>query len=48
MTTVQLSATLALAVATLVGGGRGGVREPQVGLSRATAHSEERSGSIRA
>jgi hypothetical protein len=47
MTTVQLSAILVLAVATFVGGGRGGVGEAHVGLSGATAQSGERSGSIR-
>jgi hypothetical protein len=48
MTTLQRSPILALAVATLVGGGRGGVGEARVGLSGATAQSVERSGSIRA
>ena len=48
MTTLQLSAILALAVVALVGGERGGVGEARVGLSGATAHSGERSGSIRA
>ena len=37
MTTVQLSPILVLAVATFVGGGRGGVEEAHVGLSGATA-----------
>ena len=48
MTTLQLNPILALAVAALVGGGCGGVGEARVGLSGATAHSGERSGSIRA
>jgi len=48
MTTLQRSAILALAVATLVGGGRGGVGAARVGLSGATAQSGEGSGSIRA
>jgi hypothetical protein len=48
MTTLQLSPILALDVATLVGGGRGGVGEVRVGLSGATAQSVEGSGSIRA
>jgi hypothetical protein len=47
MTTVQLSPILALAVATLVGGGRGGLGEARVGLPGATAQPKERSGSIR-
>jgi len=37
MTTVQISAILPLAVATLVGGGRGGVEEAHLELSGATA-----------
>ena len=37
MTTVQLSTILVLAVATFVGGGRGGVGEAHVGLSATTA-----------
>ena len=36
MTTVQLRPILVLAVATFVGGGRGGVGEARVGLSGAT------------
>jgi len=48
MTTVRLGPILPLAVATLVGGRRGGVGEARVGLSGATAQSVERSGSIRA
>jgi len=48
MTTLQLNPILALAVATLVGGGRGGVGEARVGLSWATAQELERIGSIRA
>jgi hypothetical protein len=48
MTTLQLSPILALAVATLVGGGRGGVGETRVGLFGATTQYVERSGSIRA
>lgn len=47
MTTLQRSAILALAVATLVGGGRGGVGAARVGLSGATAKSVERSGLMR-
>ena len=37
MTTVQLRPILVLAVAPIVGGGRGGVGEAHVGLSGATA-----------
>ena len=48
MTTVQLRPILVLAVATFVGGGRGGVEETHLGLSGATAQSGERSGSVRA
>ena len=48
MTTVQLGPILALAFATLVGGGPGGVGEARAGLSEATAQSGERSGSSRA
>jgi len=47
MTTLQLNPILAPAVATLVGGGRGGVGEARAGLSGATAHSLDRRGSIR-
>jgi len=47
MTTLLLNPILTLAVATFVGGGRGGVGEARVGLSGATAKSVERSGLMR-